>query len=1005
MSADRRASASYGVGDDLDVLVSSVACLCAGAARGPTEPVRGDFLQLRGVKLVAVVRERKGGRRGEESTNFPVFNGADRVLKLIGALYQRPRFGDRPRRLGETDGKWGEACDRRERSGRKGLPMVCLVRSDGHETLLRSVDELLETARPHGVRHAYIPLTDDSPNRNSCTEFDPLTTGDVENVREILKEARNELVNSPKVRGSRLRFPLFTLIVWLMNYELKADDPNQDRTLLKEIQKLGINQRLHAGLQTIDDKLSADKWWWKVPLWILRILTILTFSIAATGQVPILSGQYRWFLLQPYLAPEMSGSFVRFAERLTKGEWTKEAPEYVARLLVNAFLEDLRRAYRLFPWQVWRKRRMTYPALLLDNITMTNGGYTVLRLINDIRNQNGRFDPLLVISASRNVPPDAGRDPARPRYVAANSLNGYNTWQNVLLADRRARRDNAWYLPIRIPGAPTESERDTTEQKLGSIDGFTVGRRESRPLWWGTRRARIGVPTVVAAIVVTVLAVNDENWRGSHCSTANSSLTWTGSECIGVSDGTYDLFQPSDQSIRQVEHTILTQNQRAEQLHQTFPQRPYITLVDVEALTSSTNTSTGLTAERESLEGFAVAQWRQLNKSAISDPIVRILIANAGQGMRQGKLIGKQLGAMAAQDPSLVGVIGLDMSSQPTEDTITALANAGIPMVAATLSADNLADANPMYFQVAPQNRREAAVVEAFAQQQLTTSAMIPHSMRVYYSDDETDIYSTNLRQDALETFRKKGFQVDARAFTPSNSGGVQAVHKQFGDIPVGNAAAAGRDTCSYNGFAYFTGRGVPDFGDFISGAAQCGSKAVVIGDDDVTRYVADQNAREQNRALPYYYVSFALAPITNPQGSGQDFYGDLKNSLFQFEQTTTGRSLDGHAALSYDAAQVMIVATEYLREDSLTIPVTPGSVWREITAIHTSPTGQPHANNFIEGVTGAIDYGGDITRHVPEDKPVAILRVHDGEVDPKLSGFCGRATDSPPSSWCPTTG
>lgn len=941
---------------------------------------------------------------GDESASLPVFDGADRVFKLIGALYQRPRFGDRPRHLDETDGEWRQPVDRRERSGRKGLPMVCLVRPDGHETLLRSIDKLLEAAKPHGVRHAYIPLTDDSSTKSSCTEFDPLTTKGVEDIRKILQDARNSLINSPKVRGSRLRFPLFTLTVWLMSYELKADDPNQDRTLLKEIQRLGINQRFHAGLQTIDDKLPDDKWWWKVPLWILRMLTILTFRIAVTGQVPILSGQYRWFLLQPHLAPEMSGTFVRFAGRLTKGEWAKEAPEYVARLLVNAFLEDLRRGYRLFPWQVWRKRRMTYPALLLDNITMTNGGYTVLRLINDIRNQVGRFDPLLVISASRNAPPDAGRDPERPKYVAANSQNGYRAWQNALLADRRARRDNAWYLPIRIPGSPTESEKHTAKQKLGSFDGFTVGRTESRPLWWATRRARIGVPIVVAAIVVTVLVVNDENWRGSHCGTANSSLTWTGSECIGVSDGSYDLFQPSDQSIRQVEQTILTQNQRAEQLHQAFPQRPYITLVDVEALTSATNTSAGLTAERESLEGFAVAQWRQLNKSAISNPIVRILIANAGQGMRQGKLVGKQLGAMAAQDPSLVGVIGLDMSSKPTEDTITALANAGIPMVAATLSADNLADANPMYFQVAPQNRREAAVAEAFAQQQLKTSPMIPRSMRVYYSDDATDIYSTNLRQDVLETFRKNGFQVDARAFTPSNSGDAQAARQQLDDILVGNAAAAGRDTCSYKGFVYFAGRGVPDFGDFISGAAQCGSKAVVIGDDDVTRYVADQTAREQNRALPYYYVSFALAPITNPQGPSRDFYANL-NSLFPFERTATGRSLDGHAALSYDAAQVIIVATEYLREDSATIPVTPGSVWREITAIHTSPTGQPHANNSIEGVTGAIDYGGDITRHVPEDKPVAILRVDDGEVDQKLSGFCGHATDPPPFPWCPTTG
>ena len=36
-------------------------------------------------------------------------------------------------------------------------------------------------------------------------------------------------------------------------------------------------------------------------------------------------------------------------------------------------------------------------------------------------------------------------------------------------------------------------------------------------------------------------------------------------------------------------------------------------------------------------------------------------------------------------------------------------------MVAATLSADGLVNISPMYFQVAPQDSREAAVAAAFA--------------------------------------------------------------------------------------------------------------------------------------------------------------------------------------------------------------------------------------------------------------------------------------------------
>jgi hypothetical protein len=82
-----------------------------------------------------VVTVTRNSAKNTERNSFPVFHGADRLLKLIGALYQRPRFGDRPRKLRETDGEWGDIVPRPERS-RKGLPMVCLVRPDGPENLL-----------------------------------------------------------------------------------------------------------------------------------------------------------------------------------------------------------------------------------------------------------------------------------------------------------------------------------------------------------------------------------------------------------------------------------------------------------------------------------------------------------------------------------------------------------------------------------------------------------------------------------------------------------------------------------------------------------------------------------------------------------------------------------------------------------------------------------------------------------------------------------------------------
>jgi ABC-type branched-subunit amino acid transport system substrate-binding protein len=933
--------------------------------------------------------------KDDHTDDRSAFVGMGAVFSLIGALVRRPRFRDPARRLDAATRRWRNALNRRDRSDRKGLPMVCLVRPYGPDNLLNEIRELLKQAKPDSVRHTYVSLGQGNSADEPVTEPKRWTTDDVSAVRRILRAARNGLVIGHLFRDRRLHFPLFSLVDWLMDQERDADDQDPDGTLRRNLKRHGLIQRINSVSRSIQDELPEGIRW-KIPLWTLRVLALITFRIAVTGRVRALSGRYWWFMHQPHLAPEMTNTFARFAGRLIDGEWQKEAPEQVARLLVNAFLEDLRREHRLRPWHLFRRRRMTYPVLLLDNITVRNGGYDLLILINRVRNQVGVFDPLLVVSASRTVPPDAGAIPDRPHYDAKDAFLAFNAWQNQLLDDRRARRDTAWYLPLRIPGTPTPEQRADAEREWPPHSGYESSSRESRPPFFTSRWFRIAV----AAAVVAGAGVIAGTTYQARCNTWDANLSWTGSECIGVSDGSTDLFQPSNETIRQVEQTVLAQNERAAAMHASAPQRPYITIVDLQAITSSNNTADGLTAERESLEGVAVAQQRQLDKSGSSDPIVRVLIANAGKNMLQGATVAQQLVALARRDSSLVGVVALDISSRPTHATITALANAGLPMVAAALSQDSLADNNPLYFQVDPQDRREAAMVAAFALQHLAQDPTLTKSVRVYYSDDVADTYSANLRQDVVHAFASQGFPTSAIAFTPSAALGPTS-HQRTGEAPIGNAVAAGRDTCGYHGFVFFAGRGVPDYGDFLSGAEQCTNTAVFIGDDDVSRYVANSALRGQY-SVPYYYVSFAPKPMASPPGAAHDFYTELQ-SLFRFEQQPSqDRSLDGHAALSYDAALVVITATEYLREGTTVLPVTPGNVWREITDIHSAQTSQPGADKAIDGATGTIDNNGDITRHVPLNKQIAILQVRNGKVDPNVQGLCGTVAGRVPSTWCP---
>jgi hypothetical protein len=78
--------------------------------------------------------------------------GVAQLVGLIGQLYQRPGFGDRPRRLDRGGAGWYELPDRSERSGRRGLPMVCLVRLEGQDELLSWLAEQFDRAKPDVYR-------------------------------------------------------------------------------------------------------------------------------------------------------------------------------------------------------------------------------------------------------------------------------------------------------------------------------------------------------------------------------------------------------------------------------------------------------------------------------------------------------------------------------------------------------------------------------------------------------------------------------------------------------------------------------------------------------------------------------------------------------------------------------------------------------------------------------------------------------------------------------------
>jgi hypothetical protein len=115
-------------------------------------------------------------------------------------------------------------------------------------------------------------------------------------------------------------------------------------------------------------------------------------------------------------------------------------------------------------------------------------------------------------------------------------------------------------------------------------------------------------------------------------------------------------------------------------------------------------------------------------------------------------------------------------------------------------------------------------------------------------------------------------------------------------------------------------------------------------------------------------------------------------------EMASRGRSLDGHAALTYDAAYSAITAAGYLATGNDKVPATGGTLWWALASI----TDDRDAHKKYDGVTGAIDFGGVVSRRVPLNKPISILQVESGIPNVNERAFCGSKDDPQTQTWCP---
>ncbi|MGW4350736.1 hypothetical protein ACWELJ_01465 [Nocardia sp. NPDC004582] len=587
---------------------------------------------------------------------------------------------------------------------------------------------------------------------------------------------------------------------------------------------------------------------------VLSLWPVLRLWLFVSGVVPGLSRESRWFMNQRYLAPELSDNFLAFATRMTDPHRIRENSEQVSKLLVHAFLSDLRAAYTRRIWRPSSWRRTAYPVVLLDNVEETlpavvgsrRGEATpaanLLKWITEIRNETGLFDPLVVVAHVNYAPygeepnelttlvPLIDRPPLdEPRGTAepAEPEDALQRWQFEIADMRRNRFAYAWQLLFRWDSALSSSTRINPG----------LARPPAPPM--AARRWFVSLAVVVPLVLSAVSA-----WamvpalRHPSCAqwpwTTGIAVEEHDNECIGYSADTRRVFT-SDESLNAMQREVFRQNATAEDRHQRDHSRRLISLVYFAGLTYSAKSrySHGIVEE---LAGLAIQQRRFNDKQAPTDPLVRIIIANGGEGMGQATyVVEHMLKRLLRDDPTVFGVIGLDRSTAETQRAITELGDLGVPVVGTTLSADALSKASPLYLQAVPSNTTHAQLIADYV-----AGARAPESgpdagrrlferVLIYRPDSVGDIFVNSLADDLGREFAKRQIDAPVLSLADANTTADLAAHCKTNET--------NRRT-----LLLFAGRN-EDFATFTQNVAQqckTETRPDLLGADTVTRLVTD---------------------------------------------------------------------------------------------------------------------------------------------------------------------
>ena len=620
-------------------------------------------------------------------------------------------------------------------------------------------------------------------------------------------------------------------------------------------------------------------------------------------------------------------------------------------------------------------------------------------------------------------PGPAGRRPGKHASVASNGFPAGQSRPNAIVAPTLTeavtqQQPGSATVPdpqAADPGRPVRPAAEAGGPVPPGAAGTTAGKRRRR---WAVS----GLAAVLAVgAVCAALAVAPRHFTASSpprsaarlgtpaalCRDSGPAhgqtriIAWKSAqdtECVGYSDSGFvftntapggeappQAFQ--DERLRFDQQQVFLLNQRADQVAENG--RTELSLVYFAGITASPDENYD-SGQAEELEGLMVAQQVALQGSG---PVVKVIVANGGAKMQDAVPVARMIIALAARDPDLLGVIGLDRSIEQVKQAIGLFNASGIPVVATTLSADGIGGTYPdydhNYFQLSANNSTEANLILRYIQEVIPQYFKQPRQdynsagqtqarkILIYWpSADLGDLFTSTLVADLKR---------EAPLFKGLPTLPTPQVTQQLGSQLCGAATVdiyAGRHDRPPAGTSQ-----LDDFSAFlriIQDDCPSDQQPFIIADDGVSRFIADPAARDQpglgEPAISYVTNGIELldtrsrclntATAATAQGSGELFssfcttYAGIVKKLFNLPNVQKN-GLDflwtgERVGLAFDAAELFLDA-----EDNYEVshPV----------AIGRAEIPDQFISDSWRGVTGLIEFTG--SQHIA-NLPLAVVHI-----------------------------